>query len=89
MHSSLLLISLAVGYWVLTVSQNQSKALNLLGRILGALILIVSLGGLICSAVCGYGQWKHCAMPHQECAYPMMKGGMPCHGEMPSASPQK
>lgn len=49
----LLLLALAVGYWVLTLSQSQGKPLDLIGRITGGIILLVALGGLLCAGLCG------------------------------------
>jgi thiol:disulfide interchange protein len=43
-------ILLAVGYWVLTLSQNQKRPLDVLGRIIGVIILLASLASLISSA---------------------------------------
>ncbi len=51
-QAAVLLVLLAVGYWVLTLSQTQQKPLNIVGRILGVIILLGALGGLICGAMC-------------------------------------
>ncbi len=47
----LLLVCVAVGYWVLTISQSQQKPLDLIGRILGGLIILVAIGGIVCGMV--------------------------------------
>jgi hypothetical protein len=52
-HATMLLLALALGYGVLVLSQSQPKPLNSLGRGIGALILIISFIGLICTAICG------------------------------------
>ena len=51
--AGLLLLALASGYAVLTLSNKQERPLDLLGRIIGGTILIVSVVGLLCTAVCG------------------------------------
>lgn len=53
MTAAVLLISLAAGYGVLVLSQNQPRPLDAIGRGVGGLILLVALIGLVCSAVCG------------------------------------
>lgn len=50
---SLLLLALAVGYGVLVLSQSQQKPLDTLGRIIGGVILVVSIIGLFCIAFAG------------------------------------
>ena len=56
MHKiTLLMLTLAVGYWVLTLAQTQPKPLDKLGRIIGGLILIGALIGAICISVCRLG----------------------------------
>jgi hypothetical protein len=57
---SMLLIAMAAGYWVLTLAVNTNNPLKLIGRIVGWLILIVSLAGLICAAVCGLCKGRMC-----------------------------
>ena len=49
---SLLLMALAAGYAVLVLANKQGRPLDVLGRILGALILLVSSIGLVCMAAC-------------------------------------
>ena len=44
------LVSLAVGYWVLTLSDKQSGFTKTLGRVVGWIILVVSLLGPLCLA---------------------------------------
>ncbi|OVE77293.1 hypothetical protein BVX98_03105 [bacterium F11] len=55
---SILLLALAVGYWVLTVADKQKKPLDILGRIVGGIILFVSICGLLCNAICGICKWR-------------------------------
>lgn len=52
---SLLLMALAAGYAVLVLANKQERPLDVLGRILGGLILVVSFVGLLCVAVCKIG----------------------------------
>lgn len=52
-RASILLLTLAVGYGVLVLSQSQQRPLNVLGRIIGGVILVVSIIGLGCVAFCG------------------------------------
>lgn len=60
---SFLLVAMAVGYWVLTLSVKQGKPLDKLGRILGIFILIVSFVGLICISAVRVCQWRgSCAL---------------------------
>ncbi len=64
-----LLIALALGYWVLNQAENNPNPLKLVGRMVGWLILIVSLGGLVCSAMCGLCKSKKmCGGMKKECA---------------------
>lgn len=51
--AAVLLIALAVGYWVLTLAKKENAPLDKLGRFVGGLILAVSLIGLLCVAACG------------------------------------
>jgi hypothetical protein len=49
---SLLLLALAAGYAVLVVSNKQERPLDVLGRIIGGLILGISFVGLLCVGFC-------------------------------------
>ena len=44
------LVSLVVGYWVLTLADKQSGFTKTLGRVVGWIILVVSLVGPLCLA---------------------------------------
>ncbi len=55
-----LLIALALGYWVLTLAENQSPGLRKVGRVSGWVIMAVAAGGLICAAACGLCRMKKC-----------------------------
>ena len=59
----LLLIAMALGFWVLTLADNNANPLKLVGRVTGWLIMIVSVGGLICSAVFGMCHMRNCSVP--------------------------
>ncbi len=52
---SALLLCLAAGYGTLVLSNKQERPLDVLGRLIGAVILLVSFVGLLCTAVCS---WK-------------------------------
>ncbi len=80
----LLLVALAAGYWVLTLSQSQGRPLDLLGRILGGLILLVSVAGLICATVFG-----SCRMWKKACGNPKLGCPMAAPGGDAPAMPQK
>ncbi len=59
-----LLIALALGYWVLNLAESNPNPMKLIGRFVAWIVLIVSVGGLICSAVCGLCKRKQmCPMP--------------------------
>ena len=45
---ALLLLTAAVGYWVLERASNQKKELKMVGQIVGALIIAISLLGVAC-----------------------------------------
>lgn len=90
-RATFLLVALAVGYWVLVLANNQEKPLNLIGRIVGWVILAVALIGLICSAVAGYCLWR---CPSGKCAWGPKKAMCaytekmpPCHGAMMEGTP--
>ena len=57
----LLLLAMVGGYWVLTLSQQQQKPLDLLGRIVGGIVLLIATGGLLCAAFFGLCRWKGCS----------------------------
>lgn len=52
----LFLLSLLGSYVVLTLSKSQPYPLGMLGRIIGILVMMISIGSLICSAVCRF--WR-------------------------------
>src|SRR5262249_32737066 len=82
----LLLMGLAAGYAVLVLSQNQQRPLDFLGRILGAIIILVSVGGLLCSLI--FGLWCRHSYYHNDgvCAYSMKNmSGCP-HDKMEAPS---
>ena len=65
---ALLLLSSAVGYWVLERSSSQKKEVKTVGQIVGTLIIVVSLLGVACKiyglatgkAYCPPGMKKVC-----------------------------
>lgn len=46
------LIALGVSFWVLTVADRQKRPLDVLGRLIGALILAVAFFGLLAALLC-------------------------------------
>jgi hypothetical protein len=78
-----LLVALALGYWVLTLAENQSPGLRTVGRVSGWVIMVVAVGGLLCSAVCGLGRMKSC--PRGE----VSKMGCPMGDVVESPVPEK
>jgi len=61
MKIPLLLLALAAGYAVLALSNKQERPLDMLGRLVGGLILIVSFIGLLCVAACSLAcHWGRC-----------------------------
>lgn len=72
---ALLLLCLAAGYGVLVLSQYQTRPLDVIGRIIGGLVLIVSFIGLLCVAVCSF----RCGSRNAGmCPYYGMKKGSAC-----------
>ena len=72
------MLTMALGYWVLTLAATQERPLFGLGRFVGGLILLASLIGLIASASYGFCKMKsHCGAK-QECA--VKSGGCPFSG---------
>jgi len=66
----LLLLALGVGYWVLTLSQKQGRPLNILGRVIGGIIMVVSFVGLLCVAVSRVAScYKSGKFSKAECTY--------------------
>ena len=49
---ALLLLSAAVGYWVLERASGQKKDLKTIGQIIGALIIAISFLGVACKVYC-------------------------------------
>ena len=81
-----LLLVLGFGYWILTLANKQDRPLDVIGRVVGGLVVLVSLVGLVCIAVCGvrYGCKSKAA------ACPVGAKAPACHpmGDAP-ASPAK
>jgi len=48
---SVLLITSAVGYWVLTTSEKEKGQVKKVGRLLALIIILVSLVGVACRAI--------------------------------------
>jgi hypothetical protein len=61
------LLALAVGYWVMTLAVKEKGRNQLVGKVIGWIIILVAAGGLLCKATlcvssCGKGGsgWDHC-----------------------------
>ena len=46
------LISLAVGYWILTLSEKEKGKNKTIGQVIGWIIIVVSLAGPLCIGAC-------------------------------------
>ena len=79
-HLVAFLITLAVGYWLLTLAEKQGGLTKTLGRIFAWIIIVVSLLGPVCvvtSAFCCHsygGGWHHRGM--SGCCMMDGRGGM-------------
>ncbi|MCG3204464.1 MAG: hypothetical protein KCHDKBKB_01179 [Elusimicrobia bacterium] len=84
-----LLISLAVGYAVLVFANKQERPLDILGRIIGGLIVLVSAIGLICIAACGIKcKMAACSKgANMSCDYSKPKSYCPMGQVAPDSSP--
>ncbi len=51
-HIVAYLITLAVGYWVLTLSSKEEKPNRTIGQIIGWAIIVVSIFGALCLGAC-------------------------------------
>jgi hypothetical protein len=67
-HIVAYLITLAVGYWILTKAENEKDFTKIIGRVIAWIIIVVSLLGPVCavtSSVCrnhdgaACGGWHH------------------------------
>lgn len=57
-----LLLSAAAGYWVLERAEHQKGRIRTIGRIVAGLILVLSLGGVLCKVTaCMQGRGSFCA----------------------------
>ena len=74
MMGGLLLISSAVGYWVLERAHREKGALKTVGQWLGAIIIVVSLAGVACSVYAIAQRHGFCPMPGKMGACPFMGG---------------
>lgn len=93
-----LLIAIALGYWVLTLAENQLNFLKIVGRIAGWLVMLVAFIGLLCNAGVGLCRMKSCpkegmAMGAGHPGCPMQMGKMmPSDSDSddnPAAAPKK
>jgi hypothetical protein len=73
----LYLVTLAVGYWVLTISQSQQRPLDVVGRVVGFVIMLVAFFGLVCTSMCrmngGSCGSNWCGAPRGDAGCGMMK----------------
>ena len=54
----LTVIALAAGYGVWVLSQRQQRPLDVVGRVLGLIIVLASIIGLLCLACAGVSCWR-------------------------------
>ncbi len=59
------LLSLAVGYWVLTLAEKEKNNTKKIGKVIGWIIIVASLIGPLCLA----GSAMRCASHSEACAY--------------------
>jgi len=59
------LVSLAVGYWVLTLAEKEKNNTKKIGKVIGWIIIVVSLIGPLCLA----GSAIHCVSSGGSCTY--------------------
>ena len=75
-HAAFYLITLAVGYWVLTLAGKEKGTSQKIGKTIGWIIIAVSLLGPLCMAACH----MKCSSSSEQCQMmshcPMEKGGM-------------
>lgn len=74
-----LLLAAVAGYWVMERAERHKSGLKTVGKVLGAVIIVVSLLGVACAAWCG---GKSCG--HGKGM--MMKGMCPLMGGGPASS---
>lgn len=79
-----LMVALAAGYGVLVLSVKQQRPLDVLGRFIGGVILVVSFIGLLCAAYAGI----MCHRGGSMCGGPgMMSKGCPYSAGAPADAP--
>lgn len=92
-HIPLLLLSLAAGYGVLILSERQDRPLDVLGRVIGGIIVLVAGIGLICIATCGIKRLGQCktgrGCPYAAKADCHAAGMMNPEGQMPMGGDAK
>ena len=71
MHSSVtaLLFSAAAGYWVLTLATKEKEPLKKLGKLVGFIIIAVSLAGTACKVYSVVRCSKNYCPPQQGCPF--------------------
>lgn len=77
MRTAPLLISMAVGYAVLVFAKREARPLDWIGKVIGWIIIVVSLAGLICiaaSAACRYCPFYRSCDAAMACPYYMHRG---------------
>jgi hypothetical protein len=76
-HIVAYLITLAVGYWILTKAENEKDFTKIVGRVIAWIIIVVSLLGPVCAvtsavcrnhygAACGSAPWTGGGWRHQD-----------------------
>jgi hypothetical protein len=82
--TSMLLVSLAVGYGVLVLAMKQKRPVDIIGRVVAGIILIAALAGLICKASSAYCRYKSSCAPTEACDASMKKAMCPYSGKATS-----
>lgn len=77
------MLTMALGYWVLTLAAAQERPLFGLGRFVGGVILLASLIGLVAVAACGFCKMKSGCGAGGAC--PVKMSGCPMSGAGASA----
>ena len=67
----ILLLTAVAGYWVLERAETHKGDLRRVGKVLGALIIAVSLIGIICTVWCLTSSMGYCPFPKKAGYCPM------------------
>jgi hypothetical protein len=86
-NAPLLILGLAAGYGVLVLANRQERPLDKLGRYVGGAVLLLSVLGLICAAVCKISHMTgRCNTPGAVMQCPFSSASTPPAGSVAPAS---